>query len=552
MARDLPITSGMRPSLAVLPIVVVLFAAAPAQAATICVPLGGPGCDSSAVSLQGAVDIANGNAVRDTIRIAGGFTTSENVTVGSGNPVDIIGSGRGAGDTVLTSPNSAAVLLVADPTSTVSDLRIVVPDSVTNFEQGLDLSEPGALGQRLTVVGGTGLQNAVGVFVRTGATLRDSLVEVPMGSANYAVDAEDGTLLEDLSLAGEYLISGGSSGPPVIARRIRSSQPSGGIRARAGVTMDVTDALIRLAGGSSSSYAFEAGASLAGDSTIIARHVTIVGNGAVAEQGVGAYAWGEATGVTGTVDLRDSIFHALSTDVQARTFGGADRARIVVDHSDVNPAKQSASGPGTEEIVLGPSNVLADPGFVNAAALDFHLGPNSALIDRGFPGAGSTTDLDRLPRPNDGNGDGTAVRDIGAYEYQRPATPPPVDTQAPVFSILSRRLKLDRNRRVRIILRAPANESGNSSGTYGLRTARKVRVRAGVRRRLTLGRARLVLAPTGNRVRVRLRLNRRNARIVRRLGRVRVVLTVTLRDATGNSATKRKRLMLTAVLPPRV
>jgi PKD repeat protein len=64
----------------------------------------------------------------------------------------------------------------------------------------------------------------------------------------------------------------------------------------------------------------------------------------------------------------------------------------------------------------GVGNISADPLFVNAAAGDFRLSPNSPCIDAGTNLADLlTTDIQGLPRLMDGNDDGIAVVDMGAY-----------------------------------------------------------------------------------------------------------------------------------------
>ena len=66
----------------------------------------------------------------------------------------------------------------------------------------------------------------------------------------------------------------------------------------------------------------------------------------------------------------------------------------------------------------GSGNVTAPPHFRNREAFDFHLALGSPCIDAGDnPATTATDDLDRVSRPLDGDGDGTATVDIGCYEF---------------------------------------------------------------------------------------------------------------------------------------
>jgi hypothetical protein len=69
----------------------------------------------------------------------------------------------------------------------------------------------------------------------------------------------------------------------------------------------------------------------------------------------------------------------------------------------------------------GVGNIANEPAFVNLAAGNYRLRANSPCIDVGTNlSASITNDLDGRPRPLDGNSDGLAAFDMGAYEYRTP------------------------------------------------------------------------------------------------------------------------------------
>jgi hypothetical protein len=77
------------------------------------------------------------------------------------------------------------------------------------------------------------------------------------------------------------------------------------------------------------------------------------------------------------------------------------------------------------------------PQFLGPA--DYHLPATSVAIDSGDPLTATlpTEDFDGAPRPVDGNGDGTARRDMGAYEYQPPLPQPGQPAPAPQAPVAS-------------------------------------------------------------------------------------------------------------------
>jgi len=80
-------------------------------------------------------------------------------------------------------------------------------------------------------------------------------------------------------------------------------------------------------------------------------------------------------------------------------------------YGDINPFTPS---PGTGEISTNPL-------FIDATNRDYHLNADSPCIDAGTNEEAPSVDFDGNPRPIDGNVDGIAIVDMGAYEF----IPPP-------------------------------------------------------------------------------------------------------------------------------
>jgi parallel beta-helix repeat protein len=100
-------------------------------------------------------------------------------------------------------------------------------------------------------------------------------------------------------------------------------------------------------------------------------------------------------------------------------------SHVTVIHCDVQGGPTNANVSANSTLTWGLGNMNANPLFASLASTNFHLSPGSPCIDAGTNasdvitngGAVVTNDFDGLRRPLDGNGDGLARFDIGAFEY---------------------------------------------------------------------------------------------------------------------------------------
>ncbi|MBN1988205.1 MAG: T9SS type A sorting domain-containing protein [Bacteroidales bacterium] len=148
---------------------------------------------------------------------------------------------------------------------------------------------------------------------------------------------------------------------------------------------------------------------------------------------------------TGTVELINvTIADNIATGIKC----GADNMSI--KNSIVWGESQTSTVAGTGTLIVvnsnvkggvsGTGNIIENPDFVDPASGNYRIPGTSPAIDAGSNAllpSGVTVDLDENNRIFDGNNDGTATVDMGAYEWEGTVYPP----SAPVLVAPSNNLQ---------------------------------------------------------------------------------------------------------------
>ena len=390
----------------------------------------------SVQSFEDAIDLADNADDADRIFLGAGTHTATNgfYYFGPNSPVEIIG--QGAGQTVLTrpGPNDDPVLrLIAGPGSSVHDLTIRLPQSMQAGFGGLVTKNAA---RRIEVIeeDPTQVIDRYGVYLYDGGTLDDSSVSLGnTGTTAVRLWTPDVALRGSTASAWTSVRSYGGT-----IERSRLTGGNGGVVARSGVTT-VTGSLIR--------FTEAPGAGIVvlttpGEHPILnAEGVTIVGPGL-------PNTWGAEIGSepapaeSADLNLTNSIIRGVEHPLSAQA--GSGQARIAASYSDYAPSGNVTEGAPNASITEAKVSHAGDAGFVDAAGGHYRLLPGSPLIDAGDPATAQGLDLDGNPLVADGDGDGTARRDLGAYELAAAAGVGSApqggnggalpDTQAPLIS----------------------------------------------------------------------------------------------------------------------
>lgn len=400
----------------------VLGPAAAAHANTTCV--GGPGCFPT---LAAAVNDANAAGDADRIEVHAG-THQVPATIfqtAAGGPLEIDGAGRSATFLELTAPaaNHALKLL---PSATISDLTLNL--GAGDSRLGLDVT--GGKIARVNVLGPNAGQSSGGVHLRDGADA-DQL-EVMLGPspniASIAIGTDDDgeTKLTRVKATADYgilAIGQGDGGTTVVhSSRVQAKYHALDARGMRLVADGVSADIVGYPGA-----AVRVGSLWPHASAIDLKHVTI--RGPIDSRGIDISP--STDHASAVVTAREVAISGPST--HARLWGAAGTVSTLdMAWSAIEPQLVTEMGPGITDVVQGPGMVTGVDLKLPAAG-DPYPPYDSPLIDAGEPGPAlapaNLLDLLSNARVRDGNGDGTARREIGAIErltpIKIPTGPPP-------------------------------------------------------------------------------------------------------------------------------
>jgi hypothetical protein len=365
----------------------------------------------SAASFEEA--IAKAQTATDADRIFLGARTYATPTGfyywGPNSPVEIVG--QGVGQTVLTrsAPDDDVVLrLIAGAGSSVHDLTIRLPKNTQAGAGGLATKNAA---RRIEVIDEdpTEVLDRTGVYLYDGGTLDDSSVTLGNTSTTAVVLATPDVALRGSTVSA--LTSVKSYGGTI--ERSRLIGTDAGVAAQRGVTT-LDSSVVRLTEGNG--VGIYASAASGFHTTLNADGVTIVGPDLPNTDAADVFnAFAPTEGVD--LNLTNSIIRGFEHPLWAAS-AGPGQAKIDISYSDYDPSGNVTSGGPTAVIADANVTNVGDAGFVNAAGGDYRLLPGSPLIDSGDPATPQGLDLDGGPLVADGNGDGVARRDPGAFELQ--------------------------------------------------------------------------------------------------------------------------------------
>jgi hypothetical protein len=373
-------------------------------------------------TLEDALAAAASATDADRVFLGAGTYTAPStlgyVSVAPDSPVEIIGAG--AGQTILTAPTLATgvLTLLGSAASSVHDLTVRLPYQAAANAVALETS---ATAKRIAVNEDPSQGQARrGVFLEAGGTLEDSTVEI--GAVQYTSGvafSTGGGALRNSTVSASTAVESDYGG---VIERSRLSGRHNGLVAFGGQTT-IRNSLVHISG--AAGIGLQSQVLAPGNAvTLEADGLTITGP--ATSNSEAAFAFNNVS-ANANLTLRNSVIRDFGHALDAQGWYSAG-ATITASYSDYDGTMNTV---GPIETTVAESHItnVGNGGFADLLHSDYRLAPASALIDAGDPATADGLDLDGKPLLTDGDSDGSARRDIGAFEYQpAPVTSTPAGT----------------------------------------------------------------------------------------------------------------------------
>jgi hypothetical protein len=393
-----------------------LISAGPALGATYCVHQAGGVCAVGQVDegsdLQQALADARDSVDTSSSIFVGPGTYAHNAGFNLVTPHEITLVGAGRGKTILEATGSNATVLQFKPSaaSTVSGMTLSM-DSHAGFGLVVDAAK---VVDMEDVLQPSASADAVGAVPSGGAAIRDSTLRGgDLGSSGAGAVVNGPAVFDHDVLSGHTALQVGGPVSVTLQRSTLTEFVDGvSVGGSSSAELVADDDLLVLGPGAETGFTVGDGASA------MVRSATIY---SVFHAGTAVAAGAVSGGAHTSVTLLDSIIWNTPLALAASASGGGTSA-ITANFDDVGGG---STGGGLNATISQSNDINADPLFADpGSAGDYRLRFGSPAIDSGGSCAATcmtVADLQGLTRPIDGNGDGIAVRDMGAYEYARRA-----------------------------------------------------------------------------------------------------------------------------------